>query len=544
MEKRTDPQTRSSLLYQQARRYHQMGDLGEAVTLYGKVLAARPRHTPSLLHLGEIAWQTGNLDQASVLLARALTLDPQYVEAYDLFWQVRKAQGDYEAAVGILRRLIEIRRHEGFNYYHLALLQQERGYLEEAGSLFEQAIRYKPDDARIFFAYGELLQAQGRIDAAAGKLQQALLHDPRNALYHAKFAWLQAFCGQTQESLIHIERAILLDPGNETYQSHRWQIQLKMGLLAEGFAAAERRSNLKTYQKDVAIYAGIAQWNGKPFSGRLLIYPETELADILQYARYFPQVKALGGTVILALPKPLMKLFANLYCIDEIVEATSAGVAISRADSKVSIASLPFLFDTSLESIPAHVPYLFADPFLTHSWVRRLDWKSFRVGLVWSTAAQSIPFSSSEQLMKLPGISWYGLQMDGTENKAPAGLTLPVVDCSGGLRDYADMAALAANLDLVIAVDSPQAHLAAAIGRPVWTLLPFESDWRWLHRREDSPWYPTMRLFRQSQPGDWDGVVRRVADALGPKSRPFRQFQPLQGKPREFFADSAVTYSC
>lgn len=146
--------------------------------------------------------------------------------------------------------------------------------------------------------------------------------------------------------------------------------------------------------------------------------------------------------------------------------------------------------------------------------------------------------------MKLPGISWYGLQMDGAENKAHTGLTLPVVDCSGGLRDYADMAALAANLDLVIAVDSPQAHLAAAIGRPVWILLPFESDWRWLHRREDSPWYPTMRLFRQSQPGDWDGVIRRVADALGPKSRPFRQFQPLQGKPREFFADSAVTYSC
>ena len=118
--------------------------------------------------------------------------------------------------------------------------------------------------------------------------------------------------------------------------------------------------------------------------------------------------------------------------------------------------------------------------------------------------------------MKLPGISWYGLQMDGAQNKAPTGLTLPVVDCSGGLRDYADMAALAANLDLVIAVDSPQAHLAAAIGRPVWTLLPFESDWRWLHRREDTPWYPTMRLFRQSQPGDWDGVIRRWQTPLAP----------------------------
>ncbi len=544
MEKRKDPQTRSSLLYQQARRYHQMGDLGEAVTLYGKVLSARPRHTPSLLHLGEIAWQTGNLDQATILLARALAVDPQYVEAYDLLWQVRKAQGDFEGAVNILRRLIEIRRHEGFNYYHLALLQQERGYMEDAGDLFEQAIRYKPDDSRIFFAYGELLQAQGRIDAAANKVQQALLHDPRNALYHARFAYLQALCGQTQESLIHIERAILLDPGNEKYQNQRWQMLLKMGMLAEGFAVAERRTRFQSYQDAVAAYAGIAQWNGKSFSGRLLIHPEVELADIFQFARYFPQVKVLGGTVILALPKSLMKLFGNLYCVDEIVEASPGGVASSKADIKVSIASLPFLFDTSLESIPAHMPYLFADPFLTHSWVRRLEWKSFRVGLAWSAAAQSIPFSSSEQLMKLPGISWYSMQLDGTSSTDSSCLALPLVDCSGGLRDYADIAALAANLDLVIAVDSPQAHLAAAIGRPVWTLLPFESSWRWLHRREDSPWYPTMRLFRQSQPDDWDGVIRRVADALGPKSRPFRQFQPLQGKPREFFADSAVTYSC
>lgn len=519
MEKRKEPQTRTSLLYQQARRYHQAGDLGEAVPLYAKVLVARPRHTPSLLHLAEIAWRTGNLDQAVVLLQRALTIDPQYAEAYEVFWQVRKAQQQYGSAELLLRRLIELRRHDGEHYYHLAVLQQERGFLAEAGALFEQALRYRPDDEKILFAAGELLHQQGRIEAATEKFRLALVQAPRNPAYHAQYGLLLAQCGRAQESLLQLERAIILKPGDISFRQLQWQTLLRLGRLPEGLAAAHRFS---------PKIPGVAVWDGKPFVGRLLIFPATEMEDLLQYARYLPQVKEMGGTVILALPKPLMRLFNNLLCVDEIIEASPKGLVDSKADVAISISSLPHLFNTTLDSIPAHSTYLFADPFLTHSWVRRLDWKTFRIGLVWSTDTQSIPVVSAERLMQLPGISWYPLQLEETV----------------GLRDYADIAALAANLDLIIAVDSPQAHLAAAIGRPVWTLLSFEAHWRWLDRREDSPWYPTMRLFRQRQPGDWDEVIQRVADALRPRSRPFRQLQPLQGKPREFFADSAVTYSC
>ena len=253
----------------------------------------------------------------------------------------------------------------------------------------------------------------------------------------------------------------------------------------------------------------------------------------------------------MAIPKSLMKLFANLYCVDEIIEDSPAGLLGARADLTVPMGRLPYLFQTTLDSIPTHIPYIFADPFLTHSWVRRLNWKSFRVGLIRSQADESadnqpanrsIPLSGVEQLTRLPGISWYNMCFAADASPQILPDSLPIVDFSAGLRDYADQAALAANMDLIISIDSPTAHLAAAIGRPVWTLLPFDANWRWLHRREDSPWYPTMRLFRQSQPGDWDTVVRRVADALGPQSRPFRQFQPLQGKPREFFAEAAVTY--
>jgi len=530
MNRRMEPQTRTSLLYQQARRHHQLGEFGEAVGLYAQVLTARPRHTPTLLYLGEIAWQTGNLDQAIVLLTRALAIDPQYTAAHDLLWQVYKAQGDFAAAERVLRRLIEIRSYDGYNYYHLALLQQELGNRLEARQLFEQAIRYKPDDGRIIAAFGDLLHAMGHIADASAKYRQALMHDPRNADYHFQFGYLLTWCGQTQEGLAHIDRAVLLDPANAVLRQRRAKALLKAGMLREGFMAV-RRSEV--------------HWNGEMISGRLLVYGASDIADILQFARYLPQIKARCGRLILALPKALMKLFSNLHCVDEIIEATETGLREAQAEQTVSFAALPLVMGTTLDSIPSHTPYLFADPFLTHSWVKRLNWKSFKVGLVWSqTEDQQPPISASdlERLVSLPGISWYSLQAEKQTGEDTARYSLPITDCSASLRDYADQAALAANMDLIIAIDSPAAHLAAAIGRPVWTLLPFDANWRWLHRREDSPWYPTMRLFRQNQPGDWDEVLRRVAEALGPQSRPFRQFQPLQGKPREFFAETAVTY--
>ena len=240
-----------------------------------------------------------------------------------------------------------------------------------------------------------------------------------------------------------------------------------------------------------------------------------------------------------------MRLFSNLQCVDEIVEATTAGMHEVRSEKTVSFGYLPKVMGTTLESIPSHIPYLFADPFLTHSWARRLNWRSFRVGLAWLRTGEqeaSILPGSLDQLVSLPGISWYSLHSDRSATEDIERCALPIADFSSSLRDSADQAALAANMDLIISIDSPVAHLAAAIGRPVWTMLPFDAHWRWLFRRKDSPWYPSMRLFRQSQPGDWDAVLQKVIEELSPRFRPFRQLQPLQGKPREFFAETAVTY--
>jgi len=551
MDKRMEPKIRTSLVYQQARRHHQNGEIGEAVTLYGQVLAAQPRHTPALLHLGEIARQTGNLDQASVLLTRAIAVDPQFTEAYDIFWQVRKELGDLEGATTILLRLLEIRRHDGYIYFNLGLLYHERGQILESRRMFNLAIRYKSDDPHIYAAIGEVQSDQGRVDEAAASYRQAILYDPKNSLYHMRLGELLSRQGQWQAALGHIDRASLLDPNNDAVRRNRWQTLLRLGHLEEGFAEAETRFQMKEYRSVFGMYTEIPRWHGEPFSGRLLIHPENSMEDILQFARYLPQVKAQGGTLVLALPRPLMKLFSNLQHVDEIIEATPASIRATQADLTASITSLPALFGTTMQTVPGNTPYLFVDPFLTHSWVRQIHWKTYRIGLAWSVgdesettpaAQRSARLEDMEALMEIPGISWYSLQLEPGASVDLTHNRLPIIDCSAGLRDYSDVAALAANLDLVIAVDSPQAHLAAAIGRPVWTMLPFEAGWRWLHRREDSPWYPTMRLFQQPQPGDWNGVIQQVAAALSPKFRPFRKFQPLQGAPAALFADTAVQY--
>ena len=550
MNKRMEPKIRTSLVYQQARRHHQNGEIGEAVTLYGQVLAAQPRHTPALLHLGEIAWQTRNLDQASVLLSRAVSIDPQFAEAYEIFWQVRKAQGDIESAMALLRRLVEIRRHDGYAYFNLGLLHHEKGQVAEARRMFDLAIRYKSDDPEIYASIGSAMQEQGMLGDAATHYQKALMYDPRNPLIHLHMGELLSRQGLLQEAVGHLDRANLLDPANEAIRRHRWQTLLQIGHLEEGFAESESRFQMKSFQNVYGMYSEIPRWQGEPFSGRLLVHTENYMEDILQFSRYLPQVKARGGTLILALPRPLMRLFATLQHVDEIIEASPANIKAAKADLTASITSLPALFGTTMQTVPKHTPYLFADPFLTHSWVRRIQWKTFRIGLAWSVteketsaaAARSTRLASMEPLMGIPGISWYSLQLETGASVDMTHECLPIVDCTAGLRDYSDVAALAANMDLVIAVDSPQAHLAAAIGRPVWTLLPFEASWRWLHQREDSPWYPTMRLFRQTRPGDWDDVIRQVAAALGPRFRPLRKFQHLQGAPPALFAETAVPY--
>ena len=539
---------RTGLVFQQARRHQQNGEIGEAVTLYGQVLAARPRHTPSLLHLGEIALSTGNLDQAEVLLAKALEIDPRFPEAHDVLWQVKKERGDIAGAMNVLYRRLELRPQDPYAEYNLGILLREEGKLEEARTMFAVAAQQRPDDVRLQVTLGNVLRELGKISEAAACYRRAVALEPRNAMLQSNLAYLLSRKGDCADALVHYSRAVALDPENETLRQNHWQALLRVGAYREGFADAEARFSFKSSRNLHAPYEYFERWNGEDFPGRVLVYHEQSVEDTLQYARYLRLIKNRVGHLSVALPTEMQRLFHTFNFIDEMITNTPDALRGAAVDQIVSFSSLPAVFGTMLQSIPRHFPYLFPEPFLVHSWVPRLDWQTYRVGIAWQTEEgsqdavqiRSCPLAAMEPLAKLAKISFYSLQMESKATNATS--DFPVKDYGTLLRDQADLAALMANLDLVITIDAVQAHLAAAIGKEVWLMLPFEASWRWMQGRDDSPWYPHMKLFRQTRPGDWDGVIRRVAAALGPTSRPHRQFQLNPKEKPVLFGETAVSY--
>jgi hypothetical protein len=264
------------------------------------------------------------------------------------------------------------------------------------------------------------------------------------------------------------------------------------------------------------------QWDGGPLAGRtILLHAEQGLGDTLHFIRYAERVAAAGGNVVVECQAPLKRLLHDSL---ERIPVISHGEPLPSFDVHCPLLSLPRLFQTTLESIPARVPYVDANDALAPQWRARLADKDrhLKIGLVWAGSEahqndrnRSIPLATFAPLAQGPNTCIYSLQKgDAARQAAASSAPFPLVDWTSELHDFADTAALIAQLDLIITVDTAMAHLAGALGKPVWALVPHVPDWRWLLDRDDSPWYPTMRLFRQTNPGDWTSVLERVATAL------------------------------
>jgi hypothetical protein len=249
-----------------------------------------------------------------------------------------------------------------------------------------------------------------------------------------------------------------------------------------------------------------------------LIYAEQGFGDAMQFARYIPQIVARGGKVVVASAEVLHRLLSRVQGVSRMM---SVNDSIEGCDLQFPLMSAPLVFGTTVESIPAPIPYLSAEPEAVERWKARLrSYEGLKVGIAWAGSPlhgndenRSMDFSRLSPLLATPGVSWFSLQKkraDRPDSVAPA----PLIDFTPELDDFADTAALVANLDLVITVDTAVAHLAGGMGKPVWNMLAFASDWRWLRDRQDTPWYPNMRLFRQPTRGDWDSVVSRVGGEL------------------------------
>ncbi len=434
------------------------------------------------------------------------------------------AARDLERAISLYDQALAAQPSSAEAHYKRANALKDLGRLSDAVQGYDAAIERKPDYAYAYCNRGSVQQRLGDLAQALASYDRAIALEPTDALAHNNRALLLQDLSRWEEALASYDRAIAINPGFADAQYNRALTLLLLGRLEEGWRAFEWRwSNAqrlgigapRTFAQP--LWLGSESLEGK----RLLVHSEQGLGDALQFCRYATLGAALGATVILELQRPLAGLLSSLEGVSELV---AKGSPLPAFDYHCPLMSLPLAFKTTLETIPAPARYLRGDEASKAQWRKRLGArKRPRIGLTWSgnpnnpvDARRSIALA--DWLPHLPPeLEYFRLQTQVRESDRAALESSPLVsfdEFEEGSLDFAATAALCECMDLVITVDTSLAHCCGAVGQRTWVLLPSTPDWRWLLDRNDTPWYPAMKLYRQKSPGDWQDVLARVATDL------------------------------
>jgi len=502
--------------------------LDEAIAACQQALAIKPNLPGACNNLAMVLQRAGRHDEAIDACRRAIALDPGCIEAHNGLGLALNHLGRFDEAMSACRHAITVRPDFADAHLNLGDALQGKGELEEAVAAYRRAIALRPDLYEAYSNLGIALRDLGQLDEAMAACRQAVALKPDLPDAHCNIGIVLHDQGQLDQAIAAYRRSIALNPNSP--DAH---FSLALALLAQGdFRQGWEEHEWRWESKRLGPRRDFAQpqWDGLPLAGRtLLLHAEQGLGDTLQFIRYLPLAARCGGRVIVECQSELLRLLRTMAPDCEVV---GRGQALPPFDVHCPLLSLPKVFGTTLGDVPNAVPYLGPDAVDAGIWRQLLDGpaQALKVGLVWAGSPghkndrnRSMNLTTLAPLGKVPGIQFFSLQKGEPAAQAramPAGLEL--IDWTHELKDFADTAALIANLDLVIAVDTAVAHLAGAMGKPVWVLLPFVPDWRWMQKREDSPWYPTMRLFRQPSLGDWDSLIERVAGELSVwASQPF-----------------------
>ncbi len=500
--------------------HHRAGRLKEAEALYLQILDQQPENPDALHLLGLIAHQTGRNNIAIDLIQHALARKPNFPDAWNNLGLVLEDARQLDGAAQAFRQTISHDPRHVQAHYNLGVVLRDKGDIDSAFAAFMQTLAVDPTHAKARNNLGVLLLNKERFDDAIAVLHPLIQSNPNYADPFNNLASALMDTGRVDEAIAAYKQAIGLAPTNAEFHHNFALALLASGRLQQGWDEYEWRLQWKGFPSTPRTFSQ-PRWDGTALDGRtLLLHAEQGFGDAIQFVRYLPMLAAQPGKIIFECPPELVALFQPLAKHCTLITQRSAPPPF---DVHCPLLSLPRIFKTTLESIPADVPYLFPDPSLIEHWRSRLNPSDsvLKVGLAWAgnptqteDRNRSISLSQLSTLSGVAGVRFYSLQKGDAAaqaKSAPPGLDL--VDWSEEFHNFSD-AGLIANLDLVITVDTAIAHLAGALGKPVWLMLRFMPDWRWLLGRDDTPWYPTMRLFRQQSRGDWSGVVARVAAAL------------------------------
>jgi tetratricopeptide (TPR) repeat protein len=499
-----------------AEQHRGMGRLPEARSLCTSILAAQPNEAGAFHLLGLIAHQSGQLDEAIAHLRHAVSLTPEVPLFHANLAEIYRLAGRVDDAVREGRRAVELKPDYLEALSNLGVAYYEQNDYEEAARCYRRAIDCNPKFATAHGNLGNALRALARFDEAIASYRIALALDRNFAGCWSNLGLTLAQLGRHDEALDAYRTAVKADPLLANGHVGVALQTLLRGNLADGwFEYQWRWRSSELSPPRIAAPA----WQGDAPAGRhILLVAEQGLGDTIQMCRYAAVLRDAGANVSLMVQRPLVRLLSANLPWATVVEDQPQHPA---CDVWCPFLTVPLLLGTTAETIPAGIPYLRAPAELATAWQIELgDRGRLRVGVVWAGSPKhvndhnrSVPLATLAPLLAIDGITWVSLQT-GPRASEVAGVPEPPFDPSARLGDFLDTAALVSQLDLVISVDTAVAHLAGAMGVPVWVLLPVGNDWRWQLNREDTRWYPTMRLFRQQAYGEWQPVVARVREAL------------------------------
>lgn len=484
------------------------GRLEEAAAILEKLRAAHRFEPECRIELGSVFMQQGRLPAALEILGEAIGIAPGNATAQATMGMVHQANKDYDAAASCFRAALAAEPGNPQAMANLGAALAEGGRQLEALPLLEQAVRAQPDLHGAHNNLGNALRASGRAREAIAAFERAIALKPDNPDYLSNLAIAQDQSRDWDRALETCDRALALNPQHAGAHLHRAMIWLVLGQLERGFEEYEWR--WKSGAIEVRDFTQPV-WDGSDLAGRtILLHAEQGLGDVIQFVRYAPMVKARGGRVVVQCGQSLVRLVQTCPGVDQVVPA---GGDLPAFDTHAALMSLPRIFGTSLDTIPAEVPYFRAE-------TAAVEGGMFKVGIAWQgnprnkrDRLRSIPLACFAALARVPGVQLYSLQKGpGLDQIATAGV--PLVNLDAQVNDFADLATFVRAMDLVVSADTACAHLAGALGKRVWLLPAADSEWRWLVDREDSPWYPSMRIFRQATLLDWQPVLDEVARTL------------------------------
>lgn len=494
------------------------GNLKSAADSYRKAIARNHERFEYHYNLGATLYAMERAPEAAESYREAARIKPTEKEAHYSLGVVLHSLGQAEAAVEAYRRAVTLDPGYVDALTNLGAAAVEMGLFDEAEEALRRAAALAPKDPKIHGNLGKLELVRGEITASIGHLRTALTLQPNH---------VHSLChlGSALELLGDLTAAkhcyeIALD--NQDASAARFSlslVNLAEGNFSVGWRYYEARwQALKSLRRTRRSFVQ-PQWRGEPIQGkRILVYGEQGLGDTLQFARYIPMLAEAGAIVYFEVQRGLCELAASLKGVTKLIVE---GDSLPEFDFQCPLMSLPLAFRTEMSTIPGSVPYIQAPETYLNRWSARIDPSRFNVGIVWSgnpnhahEKYRSLPARALANLGKIEGTTIYSLQKGYRAPEIESCADLGVVNIDPLVHDMAETAAVVSNLDLVITIDTSIAHLAGALGKPVWVLLHAAPDWRWLRNTDRSPWYPTARLFRQTKLGDWQSVLDRVTAEL------------------------------